>query len=108
MGKAIKRGLSLLELVIALGVMGVLLALLLPAIQGARELSRNTRCENNLKQITLGAHQFQATHGNLPANGWGFAWLGDPDRGVGEQQPGGWIYQLLSPVDEMKPLRFHG
>lgn len=99
MGKALKRGLSLLELVTALGVTGVLLALLLPAIQRARESSRNIHCENNLKQITLGAHQFQATHGSLPANGWGFAWLGDPDRGVGSQQPGGWIYQLLPYLD---------
>jgi prepilin-type processing-associated H-X9-DG protein len=48
-----------------------------------------------LKQIGLAAKNHAAVHGYFPSSGWGFTWIGDPNRGFGKQQPGGWIYNSL-------------
>ena len=57
---------SLIELLIVIAILGLLVALLLPAIQKARETSRATACRNNLKQIGLALSNFESTHGSLP------------------------------------------
>jgi len=57
---------SLLELLVVIAVIGILAALLLPAVQAARESSRRTVCQNNLKQISLAALQYQSSRGELP------------------------------------------
>ncbi|HEX2476286.1 MAG TPA: DUF1559 domain-containing protein, partial [Lacipirellulaceae bacterium] len=83
-----------------IAIIGVLVALLLPAIQAAREAARRSQCKNNLKQLGIAAHLFHDTHKFFPSAGWGDWWVGCPDQGMGERQPGSWAYQLLGHIEE--------
>jgi len=73
-----------------------LIALLLPAIQSARESARNLECINHLKQIGLAALTYEQSVKSYPSGGWGFKWVGDADRGFGGKQPGGFFYNILN------------
>lgn len=99
-----RRGWTLVELLVVLAIIGLLLALLLPAVQAARESARALQCKNRLKQLGLAAECHVGAFGFFPSDGWGHAWVGDPDRGSGKDQPGSWIYNLL-PYVEQVPLR---
>lgn len=95
-----RRGFTLVELLVVIAIIGILIALLLPAVQSAREAARRTQCKNQLKQMGLGALNHESTHRGFPTGGWGWRWVGDPDRGFGEDQPGGWYYNMLPFVEE--------
>jgi prepilin-type N-terminal cleavage/methylation domain-containing protein len=76
------RGFTLVELLVVITIIGVLIALLLPAVQAARE----AQCANHLKQLSLGCPSHELANGFFPTGGWMWWWSGDPDRGFNIQR----------------------
>src|SRR4029078_6355507 len=79
---------TLVELLVVIAIIGVLVALLLPAVQSARESARRTQCTNNLKQATLGMHNYTDTYNSaFPVGEYGCCW-------------GTWMVALLPYVEQ--------
>ena len=91
---------TLVELLVVIAIIGILIALLLPAIQSAREAGRRTTCQNNLRNVGNGFILHVEAHKVFPSGGWGHGWAGDPDRGAGKRQPGGWAFSILPFIEE--------
>ncbi|QDT17202.1 DUF1559 family PulG-like putative transporter [Alienimonas californiensis] len=119
-------GFSIVELLVVIGIVSLLCALIMPAVQQARQKAWDVECRNNLKQVGLAFHQHHGVFGSLPSNGgydpaqvvldadgepftpttlntengklyqWG---VGDPDSGPREQT-GSWAYPLLPFLDQ--------
>jgi prepilin-type N-terminal cleavage/methylation domain-containing protein/prepilin-type processing-associated H-X9-DG protein len=99
-----RLGFTLVELLVVIAIIGVLVALLLPAVQAARESSRRMQCSNHLKQLGLGAHNHADIYGHFPTAGRsGYVGVRTVGPAIGKDQEWGWMYQIL-PFIEQKNL----
>lgn len=90
-----RKAFTLVELLVVMGIISILIGMMLPAVQAAREAARKVQCVNNIKQLALATQLHEDSQGHYPTGGWGWQWVGDPDRGFGRRQPGGWFYNIL-------------
>jgi prepilin-type N-terminal cleavage/methylation domain-containing protein/prepilin-type processing-associated H-X9-DG protein len=95
------RGFTLIELLVVIAIMAVLIALLLPAVQSAREAARRVQCTNNLKQIGLAIHLYEGVCGCFPSGYLSAPGFGFVDPNTGDWGPGwGWLTLLLPGVEQ--------
>jgi len=92
----VSRGFTLIELLVVVGIIGVLVALLLPAVQAAREAARRTQCQNNLKQIGLAIQNYHDVHNRFPTG-----YISRFDSSGNDLGPGwGWATAILPELEQ--------
>ncbi|NUQ64788.1 MAG: DUF1559 domain-containing protein [Pirellulales bacterium] len=97
-GRQPSGGFTLVELLVVIAIIGILIALLLPAVQAAREAARRMQCANNLKQLGLAMHNYQSALGSFPPGFMAVNHAGTVS--------GGWAWGVfLMPYIEQSPLR---
>jgi prepilin-type N-terminal cleavage/methylation domain-containing protein/prepilin-type processing-associated H-X9-DG protein len=96
---AVRRAFTLIEVLIVIAIIGLLVALLLPAVQSSREASRRLQCGNNLKQIGLALLNYESSHKVFPSG-----YVSQFDSSENDTGPGwGWASMILPEMDE-KPI----
>ncbi|MDO4574416.1 MAG: DUF1559 domain-containing protein [Planctomycetia bacterium] len=98
-----KRGFTLVELLVVIAIIGMLVGLLLPAVQQAREAARRMQCSNQVGQLAKATMNYESAMRKFPSGGWNYSWTGAPDR-EGCKQMGSWCFSLL-PYIEQDALR---
>ena len=94
----IRSAFTLVELLVVLAIIGILIGLLLPAVQSVREAARRVSCQNNLRQLGLALHNFECAHQVFPASGWTTTGPGNPSGKYVGWRP------LILPFIEQKGL----
>jgi prepilin-type N-terminal cleavage/methylation domain-containing protein/prepilin-type processing-associated H-X9-DG protein len=103
MFRRLRQGFTLVELLVVIAIIGILVALLLPAVQAAREAARRSQCSNNLKQLALALHNYHDIYKTFPALGYHPAsGLQAPGLGANANRFYGWPMMIL-PFVEQQP-----
>ncbi|MCH7990705.1 MAG: DUF1559 domain-containing protein, partial [Planctomycetes bacterium] len=96
--KASQRGFTLIELLVSIAIIAILIALLLPAVQQAREAARRTQCKSHLKQIGIALHNYHGAHGSFPP--FLINRTGSPSRIADDDKGANWLVFLLPFIDQ--------
>ena len=98
-----RHAFTLVELLVVIAIIGVLVALLLPAVQAAREASRRSQCMNNLRQLGIGCLNFQAAGGAFPTAGGAVEQFFNPvelSKPIYGYEGASWMYQVLPFIEQ--------
>ena len=94
-----RRGFTLVELLVVIAIIGILIALLLPAVQAAREAARRIHCSNNVKQVAAAAHMYMSAHNQFPP-GYGYLNEGTYGNGIPSGVEWPWCTRLFAYMGE--------